>query len=55
MAEGAIIVPASEWLPSFEVTQDYLDTCSPVAGGFFVEFSDRVSFMSATNYEERYG
>lgn len=55
MTEGAVIVPESEWLPSFYVTQDYLDTCEPAPGGFFVEFADRVSFMSATSYEERYG
>lgn len=55
MTEGAIIVPTSEWLPPFSVTQEYLETCSPYSGGFFVEFSDRVSFMSAFAFQERYG
>lgn len=53
--EGAIIVPASQWIPSFPVPQDYLDTCSPEVGGFFVEFAECVSFMSASAYQERYG
>lgn len=54
-SEGAIIVPSSQWLPSFQVDQDYLDTCSPQVGGFFVEFEESVAFMSATAFNERYG
>lgn len=50
-----IITPASEWIPAFPVTKDYMQTCDPQVGGYFVEFEDCVTFMSSEDFEERYG
>lgn len=53
---GAMIVPGgSNYIAPFFVPQSYLEECNPEVGGYFVVFSDVACFMSATNYEERYG
>lgn len=52
---GAMIIPSSEWLSPFFVSEEYLATCSPESGGYFVEFTDRVCFMSATEVTEAFG
>lgn len=52
---GAMITPAGQnWIPPFYVSQDYLDTCQPVVGGFFVVFEEVACFMSNQDYTERY-
>lgn len=53
---GAMITSSSEWLPiPFFVTDEYLETCNPESGGYFVEFPDVVCFMSATEFDAAYG
>lgn len=53
---GANLNPASEWImaPIF-VTDEYLTTCNPESGGYFVQFEDVVCFMSATAFDAAYG
>lgn len=46
-----MINPSSEWIPAFFVTEGYLTTCNPASGGYFVQFSDRVSYIDASTYD----
>lgn len=52
---SASLTPDSQWQSPFTVTKEYLEMFNPVVGGYFVEFTDRVCFMSATELELAYG
>lgn len=52
--EGALLVPASEWIPSFAVDAEYMTTCQPAVGGFFCVFPDVTCFMTAAEVGEKF-
>ncbi len=51
----AVIVPADEGYPSFQVDAEYVKNHNPVVGGYYVVYKDGYkSFSPAKPFEEGY-
>lgn len=52
---GATITPSIDiGIPPFEVSKDYVETCHPEVGGFYVVFEDVTCFISDEDFAEHF-